>query len=479
MSVTVRTNRATNPSVAAAATNWAHVAGTSGAATGVRNAGTGYSGTGFFRVAWTAATTALSGGFSYTQTGLSATTQYSHQVWVRSSKTQTVRLSAQYQNSSAVNVGSAFNGPSVALVADTWQQVKVEAATSGAAVDRVVLTCEATTGGALWANGDTFDGDLVVIETGATCGDPFDGSSVNAASIMYAWTGTADASTSTATLYTPVLSLVTKSDDPCHRVEVTISDLTPTSNIVTVWRTADGKRQAVRSARKREVVGSDFVVDYEVPLKRVVTYELEVFSGISAQVASAPQNVTVNAAHGYMQDPIDPNSAIPVYGDVGPNGEAALMGQAAKNLEYKADMSLLAVMGSPDPVALLGQRLAASGLDMSVCTDAAQESANIRNLIEDAPLLLVRPLPEWGSGLPGLCYMAAEAPAELPVNEAWGGTYIRWKLTGDLVAAPTMNVLVPLWTYGDVKALWATYQQAQTAHAGKSYLDVLKSPDGA
>jgi hypothetical protein len=53
-----------------------------------------------------------------------------------------------------------------------------------------------------------------------------------------------------------------------------------------------------------------------------------------------------------------------------------------------------------------------------------------------------------------------------------------WTLGGDLVAAPTMNVLIPIWTYGKVQALWATYQQAQTTLSGKTYLDVLKSPTG-
>lgn len=75
--------------------------------------------------------------------------------------------------------------------------------------------------------------------------------------------------------------------------------------------------------------------------------------------------------------------------------------------------------------------------------------------------------------------MAIGSPREQPVDEAWGGKLVRWELVGDLVAAPTMNVLVPLWSYGDVKNLWSTYQQAQTALAGKTYLDVMKSPSGS
>jgi hypothetical protein len=64
------------------------------------------------------------------------------------------------------------------------------------------------------------------------------------------------------------------------------------------------------------------------------------------------------------------------------------------------------------------------------------------------------------------------------VTVPFGGTLTHWQLSGDLVAAPTMNVLVPVWTYGTVAALWGTYQAAQTALASKTYLDVLKSPSG-
>ena len=480
MSVSTITNRATNPKVAAAATGYAAVAGTGGTATGARNTGTGYTGAaGFFRVAWTAATTALSGGASYTQTGLAANTQYSHLLMVRSSKAQTVRLSAQYQTSAAANVGAAVNGAVVTLAANTWTAVLVEAATSGAAVDRVVLTAAATTGGTLWANGDTLDVGFVTIVTGPKAAAPFDGSYTNAASTMYAWTGAADASTSTATTYSPVIAVVAKPDfAPCPRVEITLTDLTPTANTVTVWRTADGRRQAVRGFRKRSIISADFIVDYEAPLGRPVSYDVEVLDGINAQ-AAVPQTITaLNATAGCIQDPLVPGGAVPVHGDVDANGEAYLRGQALKALEYAADMSIVQILGSPDPVALMGQRMAAGGVDMSMSTRAAQAAADMRRLLQSSPLLLVRPLPEWASALPGLCYLAAGTPTELPVTEAWGGSLIRWELKGDLVAAPTMNVLVPLWTYGDVKALWGTYQQAQTALSGKTYLDVLKSPAG-
>jgi hypothetical protein len=471
MSINTVINQVTNPRAALDLTNWgAGAGGGTPALSRVTSGGPAHAPT-FGRAtasaSWTymevqstgAATNAVVPGTDYT-------------VWVnaRASVAGPVAVYLQWLNAGGAVITTASGTGT--MVANTWGAYSAtgKAPTGAVRATLIVRLNTAVT------NGATLDATAWLL---ATQGVYFDGSTPNSNSTMYSWSGTAHASTSIAKIYTPALMLVARPTfDPCPRVEITITDLTPTTNTVTVWRTADGKRQAVRGARKRSMVSADFVIDYEVPLGRVVTYELEVTSGINAQVSSSKPTVKVSSPSGCIQDPLVPGSAVPVYGERGPDGKANLRGQALKTFEYKADMSIIPILGSPDPVALMGQRMAASGVDTSLATRAAQEAANLRNLLQQAPLVLVRPLPGWASALPGLCYMAAGAPAELPVDEAWGGSLIWWELKGDLVAAPTMNVIVPLWTYGDVKALWGTYQQAQTALAGKTYLDVLKSPAG-
>lgn len=477
MSVVTRTNRATNPNVGTAATNYSAVPGTGGTATGARNAGAGNDGKlGFYRVSWTVATTAISGGASYLQTGLSASTQYTHSIYVRSSKTQTVTLAAQYQNSSSVNVGSLNTGTAVALTANIWALASVTA-TSGALVDRVVLTAQAATGGALWANGDTLDVDTLLIETAATVGAFFDGSYTDTSGIDYAWTGTADASTSTATQYSPVLTLTALSDAPTDRVQIQITDMIPQTCQVTVWRTADGKRAPVRSYRKVNVIGSDSTVDFEAPLGRLTQYDLEVLSGPGYGGPAASASITVTATSGWIQDPLDPSTAIRLQAtDTGSTGSVTLKDAALKSLEMAASINLVEIIGSPDPVGLLGNRMALKGLSFAMMTNAANSAALLRTLIKQTPLLLIRPLPAWAASLPGLCYTAAPMPTEIPINEAWGGTATEWKFDTALIAAPTMNVIIPLWTYGDWQALWTTYQNAQTTLSGKTYLQVKQRP---
>lgn len=475
MTVTTRTNLATNPSAATAATNYAAVPGTSGTAAVAWNSGAGYQGIpGYPRVTWTVATSAVSGGISYTQTGLAAAVQYATQIWVRCSKAQTLNLKVDFRNGSNTIVNTV-TGSNVAVLANTWTQLTV-VGTSGAAVTNAVFTAQAASGGSNWANTDWLDGEAILIEATGTVGTYFDGSFVAAANVVCAWTGPTNASTSTATTYQPIITVVTKTDAPCERAEITVTDLWPGNSTVNVWRTADNKRAAVRGARRRVMVGSDFVADYEMPLGRSVSYDLEVLDGVNAQAVVTTATVTLTTAYGLLQDPLVPGSTIRVYGTIGPAGEPALMPEAVKALEYAADMSIIAIMGSPDPVAIMGQRLSAANVNFGLVTEAAQQATSLRNLIQQTPLLLLRTLPSWASGLPGLSYIASPKPVEMPINEARGGQLFEWPIKGDLVAAPTMNVLVPVWTYGAVQALWTTYQQAQTAFAGKTYLFALQDP---
>lgn len=475
MSVVTRTNLFTNPA-GASVTNEAVVAGTGGTAALTNQTTAGHTGNNFNRVTWSVATTSPSGGISYTQTGFAPSQAYALSRWVRPSKAQTMALAATFQTSAHAAVNTV-TGASVSCPANVWTQLTVTG-TSGASTAEVVLTAAATTAGTNWAVNDTLDADDLLGETGSVVGTNFDGSFVNANSVMYAWTGPVNASTSTAKTYTPVIALAVKTDAPCPRVEVTITDVTPTDNVVTVWRTADGKRQAVRGARKWTVNGSNAITDYEAPLGRTIAYDLEITSGLNLGAGAAQQTATVNATSGWIQDPLVPSSAIPMYGDIGPNGEPALRGQALRDFEYAAGVNMVEILGSPNPVALIGQRLIAANVDFSVVTAAAQQTTNLRNLLVQAGLVLVRPLPAWGSPLPGLCYIASKSAVESPADTQWGGSITNWTIKSPLVAAPAMNVLVPVWTYGTVAALWSSYQQAQTALASKTYLDVLKSPAG-
>lgn len=93
-----------------------------------------------------------------------------------------------------------------------------------------------------------------------------------------------------------------------------------------------------------------------------------------------------------------------------------------------------------------------------------------------APIVVIRPLPSWGP-LPDVIYTVPTVSEE-PVYGEDGVIMTTWNLTGDSVRAPTMSVLVPLWTYDAVQALWVTYQDIQTQATATTsrYLDVQADP---
>lgn len=478
MSVTVRTNRATNPHAASNTTDWLDIDGTSGVAAIAHNTGTGLQRAGFARVTWSTGTSAISGGIQKTQTGLSASTAYAIQMWVRPSQVQTMRLTVVFRNGSNGTVNT-INGSATACPANVWTALQV-AGTSGAAVTNALVQGLAFTGGSNWTPGDILDGGGVLIETGSTFNSYYDGATPDGGAIVYAWTGSAETSTSTATVYVPTLTLTGHNDmDPCPRVDIDIADLDPSVNEITIWRTADGVRKFVRGTREWAIEGSNSITDYEVPLNRSVQYELEVIEGISAEVVSSPQSVTVTTTFGTIQDPLDPASALKLYTDLGPGGEPSFTLEALAQFDYDTETNLVKIIGSPDAIAFIGQRMAASNVPFHVFTDVAQQSTDLRTLLAQAAPVLIRPLPGWANALPALCYVSVKTVNELPFNEAFGGQVIEWKLVGDLVAAPTVNIVVAAITYGTVQALWSTYQSAQTALSGDTYLQVKKSPSGA
>lgn len=266
-------------------------------------------------------------------------------------------------------------------------------------------------------------------------------------------------------------------DGPCAYAGITVTDLGVGDSVVTVWRLADDEREPVQGYRRYPMNDGAYVEDWAAPLGRPVRYEIEVLSGPNgaARVTSAP--VTIASAVGYLQDALDPQSAVPIIADH--KDGIYLRASSLSEFERQADVSIFNVMGSKKPMALIGERMAARGVDTSVATRTAVDNARLAALLENSANLLFRPLPEWGDlGLTGSMYIANPSFIRRPVNVSYGGDLTWWDLKSDVVAAPAIKVLTALFTYGDVMMLFATYQAKIDASAGGTYLDDLKNPLG-
>lgn len=272
------------------------------------------------------------------------------------------------------------------------------------------------------------------------------------------------------------MTAVPVNDAPCPRVTVTVDGFSAGDHVVSVWRTADGERNPVRGARTITVVDSFFVEDFEAPFNRDITYELEILSGPDAGTPTLFTDVVLPSDRGYIQDPMNPASAVPVHGVKGPNGEAYFRADTFASMAYTAGVSLFPVMGSNKPVSIGGMRRAAANIPIAMSTRAEAENVRLRDLVKDAVHLVIRPLPEWGSYVPGTATYAAETVEEQPVDVAWGGSLTRWVTDGTIVRSSSARVVIALWRYQDVAEIFATYDQKQAAATGQTYLEDQKNP---
>lgn len=263
------------------------------------------------------------------------------------------------------------------------------------------------------------------------------------------------------------------------KAQLTITGLGIGDSLVSVWRTADGVRSPVRGARRAPMVDAALVTDYDVPLGRPVTYEVEVISGPSGASRTSTEPLVVDSETAWLMNPMDPSTAVPVLGRKDSDGAPYLRAEALAKLEYEADVSLFTVMGSDAPMALFGQVMQARGVPLSMGTRSAEQNTKLRALMQSTAQLLFRPVPSFGVDLPGVMFVSISKKTELPTTVSFGGNLTWWEMTADTVAAPVLKVLTATFTYGDVAILFSTYQQKQDALAsGATYLDDAKNPFG-
>jgi hypothetical protein len=220
-------------------------------------------------------------------------------------------------------------------------------------------------------------------------------------------------------------------------------------------------------------VDSFYIEDFETPLGRDVTYELEVVSGVDAGIPPVFADTLIGSVCGYLQDPFNPSSAVPVWGDGTRAGQPVLSRAAFGSFTYTADTADFMVLGSSRPVSISTGRTAVSGIPLVFRTRTEEETVRVRDLVKQAPHLVFRPTPEWGSAIPGVATYSAATVEETPVIL---GNLTRWETTMNVVRPSSARVIVTLWPYQDVAELFATYDQKQDAAGGGTYLDDQKNP---
>lgn len=267
------------------------------------------------------------------------------------------------------------------------------------------------------------------------------------------------------------MSLEALTDAPCPRVRITLTGLGGTAVTVRITRTVAGAALVVPGALAWELVDSGVLVDYAAPLNVQTTYTLYV-DGAIADV----KTITLESDTAWIQDPRQPDRALPVEVEDAVNGRLTMRAEALADINYGANSSTMSVMGDPLPVAFGAQRSAPAGLNVSMSSYEAATSTAFRELVSEAPILLLRTTDRMVP-LPPAVYLLADV-SEQPQTVHIGGTFTAWNVVGDFVRPVLQQVISGFLTYADVQAVLGvyTYDEVQALAGATTYLDWQKNP---
>lgn len=253
--------------------------------------------------------------------------------------------------------------------------------------------------------------------------------------------------------------------DPSPRVIIDIddADLDGAADTVIVWQLSKWGQVPVNQ-KPLAVAGGLVVRDYSVPAGVPVTYRVQQFDegGIEIGYAlSLAAEVTIPFGWVVLQDPLAPAKAVIL--EAHPEFAGKLR-RERPTARYRAGGRTLAMSG------VLG---AFTQVPLTCYTDTLDDRAMLAEIMEQASVL-VRTNPR--SALPGSFYATvSEVPTDDTSYARFGSDTQRWDLRGDQIDRPTIDILVPIYsydrfkayldtlhpptpgTYDDAAAIWATY----------------------
>lgn len=479
--MSVVTNRVLNPSAESNTTGYTAVPGTTGAiAAGcVSTTATTAFGTKVSRTTWTTASTAAGGGQYYEVTlaaaGLAVGDFVSAGIFhVLSHIVTRLQFSVEFRTDVAT-ISTSSAATQLVTAIDT---VYGTAAAPDAAMllenIQIPATCTririrvlsvAGTSYANWSIGSYLDLDGVQLEKSATLHPYVDGSLGHA----YGWLGTAGASLSVKNTPEIVLEPITTMD-PQPRVKITVTDLYPDTNTITLYRVADATG-TVREAIRLFAQGGFSVEDAEAPFMTTVSYRAMQYTEAGASTDYTPEASTYLDFDGdLISDPLRPASVVQVEFTVnaGLRPERPIPG-AVKRVYTSSGIRL---------VALVGEEGGLTDLNMDFYTSTFADYEAMRNLIKTANGLVVIRTPPIGAMrmIPRVLYAFASNAVPDDFNLSADLEEIEWSNSVDETSQPEVGYATPLATWQTYIDAFPTWLDMENAYL--TWLDAIKSPPG-
>jgi lysophospholipase L1-like esterase len=198
--------------------------------------------------------------------------------------------------------------------------------------------------------------------------------------------------------------------------------------------------------------------------------------------------ITISSDRAWVQDPLSPRTAVPVSTYRHESDAVRLMAGSAQDVSRPQAVDYATVEGSSLPVASVGVRQKPTGVPLvlrpllDLAADQGALVKAIRKLFETSGQVVIRGLPD-DLGLDPVAHVVAPDFVE---TTALGGVlgYREWRLSATQVRPQSLRIVVPFFTYDQVKATvtdalggGATYADVLAAlPGGETYIDVQRDP---
>ena len=387
---------------------------------------------------------------------------------VTSATSRTVTASITWYDSTGTLI-STSTGSGVSDVTGTYTTVSVVATSpSNAAYASVTFTWAG-----IAAAGEVHWIDEMILQQGSAVGTWVDGDSPADDKYRYFWSSTAGNSPTTAR-YRGVWVEAISGGSGAPGIQVYASGTGTSTADVTITRTADNETWTVPGWNERSIVDGDTTQDFACPLGRDVVYTLFIND---SQINS--MTINVSATTGWVQDPWDPSTAMPIETTLVTPTHLTLGQQALAQRTHTVNATRGQLMGSTRQYSLSGQRTMDDGCHFMMYAHQNDVSDAFHDLVKSTPILLFRPLPSWGS-VPGLAYTDGSA-VETPLNRqriAGNAATTQWDVTGGLIQPVTRVPLVSTATYNQMATALngTTYDTIQARSGSKKYIEIKANP---
>lgn len=252
--------------------------------------------------------------------------------------------------------------------------------------------------------------------------------------------------------------------DPQPRVQVAFdeAELDPATVTISVLQISDAGEVVVRDADRRSALGGFVVVDYEVPLGLLVTYQAREFDVNGAVVGltdSASVTVSIPVGMVVVSDPLA-------------SGRAVLV-QAAQGFlsEISASRPLTRYQVGRSTVALMGELRLPTGIPLPVVTfDDASSDALYEILAEGSALF--RMMPAMGIRRP--LYVSVGSVGQVFVGFPAGASVTTWPVVADEISRTDLDTILPAVTWQRYVDAFDTWQDMIDVYT--TWLDAITDP---